>query len=178
MGKSRYRFQSDYPGPYFVTCTIIKWIALLGNPDISKIVLDSIKFIIENNRIQLHGYVIMHNHLHLIASGKSIQAEMRNFKSYTARQIVEYLQEKGNTHVLDLLHFFKKRHKIGQDFQVWEEGSHPQLITSVEMLNQKLEYIHYNPVKADFVDDPAYWKHSSYRYYLQGECELPIVMVE
>lgn len=157
-----------------MTCTFIKWIALFGNPDIAGIVLDSLKYMITNKRIELHGYVMMHNHLHLIASGELISTEIKKFKSYTARQIVDYLQKKGYHSVLDQLQHFKKQHKTDQKYQVWEEGSHPQVISSMEMMKQKLDYIHFNPVKAGFVDKPVHWKHSSYRYYLGMESELPI----
>jgi hypothetical protein len=40
------------------------------------------------------------------------------------------------------------------------------LITSEAMLQQKVEYIHNNPVKRGYVDDPAHWRYSSYRNYV------------
>jgi hypothetical protein len=64
-----------------MTCTVIKWMALLGNPSIAGIVLDSLRFMITERQIQLHGYVLMHNHLHLIASGEFFETDIKKFKS-------------------------------------------------------------------------------------------------
>ena len=60
---------------------------------------------------------------------------------------------------------FKKHHKSNRDYQPWEEGSHPQLIESEDVLRQKLEYIHNNPVKRGYVDRPEDWRYSSARIY-------------
>jgi hypothetical protein len=62
----------------------------------------------------------------------------------------------------------KLSHKTGQRYQLWQEGSHPQMIGSEPMLRQKIDYIHNNPVRRGYVEDPAYWRYSSYRDY-QGE---------
>jgi hypothetical protein len=62
---------------------------------------------------------------------------------------------------LDLLSFYKKRHKTESEYQVWQEGFHPQQIKSLKILNQKIEYIHYNPVKSGLVADPEHWIYNS-----------------
>jgi hypothetical protein len=59
-------------------------------------------------------------------------------------------------------------------YQFWQEGSHPQLIQDDAMLFNKLEYIHENPVRRGYVDDPADWRYSSYRNYMELEAVLPI----
>lgn len=75
------------------------------------------------------------------------------------------LKRRNASSLLDQLHFFKDRHKTDRDFQLWQEGSHPQQITSDEMMRQKIEYIHCNPVKRGYVDDPVHWRYSSARNY-------------
>jgi putative transposase len=46
-----------------------------------------------------------------------------------------------------------------------------------EMFRQKLDYIHNNPVRRGYVDDPAYWRYSSYRNYmgLSGLLEVELI---
>jgi hypothetical protein len=39
------------------------------------------------------------------------------------------------------------------------------LIQNKEMMRQKVEYIHDNPVKRGFVDEPVHWRYSSARNY-------------
>ena len=53
-------------------------------------------------------------------------------------------------HLLQQLAFFRKQHKADRDYQLWEEGSHPQMIEDETVLRQKLEYIHQNPVKRGY----------------------------
>jgi putative transposase len=67
--------------------------------------------------------------------------------------------------LLHQLRMAKRRHKTHSEYQVWEEGSHPQQIATDEMMRQKLEYIHGNPVARGYVDDPTHWRMSSARIY-------------
>ena len=73
--------------------------------------------------------------------------------------------------------FYKKRHKTDQEHQVWEEGSHPEAIIDEKMLNQKLDYIHYNPIRRGYVEDPAHWRYSSFKNYIGEEGLLPIKII-
>jgi hypothetical protein len=84
---------------------------------------------------------------------------------YTARQIIDLLEARGATVLLRQLRALKRRHKTESDYQVWEEGSMPKQIDSDDMMLQKLEYIHNNPVKRGYVDDPVHWRYSSARNY-------------
>ena len=68
--------------------------------------------------------------------------------------------------LLSQLEWHKHRHKTDSRFQLWQEGSHPQHIQSDEMMVQKLEYIHNNPVERGYVDDPIHWRYSSARNYM------------
>ena len=70
---------------------------------------------------------------------------------------------------INLLKFYKKRHKRDSQYQLWQEGFHPKQITSDEMFRQKVEYIHYNPVKRGYVELPEYWRYSSAGDILSGE---------
>ena len=67
--------------------------------------------------------------------------------------------------MLDLLARLKRSHKTESDYQVWEEGNHPQLIETESVMRQKLDYIHQNPVKRGYVDRPEHWRYSSARNY-------------
>jgi putative transposase len=65
-----------------------------------------------------------------------------------------------------MLRLFKGEGKVASTFQVWEEGSHPQRIEHEDVMRQKLDYLHYNPVKRGYVDRPEHWRWSSARDYL------------
>jgi len=77
--------------------------------------------------------------------------------------------------LLKWLRLLKARHKHDREYQVWQEGSHPQQIGDDEMMRQKLEYIHDNPVKRGYVDEPTHWRHSSARNYAGLPGLFPVV---
>ena len=173
MGRSRYRVIGSQP--HFMTCTIVEWIPLFSNPHLANLLLDSLRFLQDQDRLTLHSYVIMENHLHLIASAEDLSRQISQFKSFTARSIVDWLRsDSPNSYWLQRLARAKLDHKTGQRYQVWQEGSHPQVIMSEDILRQKIEYIHNNPVKRGYVDDPAHWRYSSYRDYMGETGLLPV----
>ena len=94
---------------------------------------------------------------------------MQRFKSYSAKEIIAYLEQRQATNTLELLALFKRRHKTESTYQVWEEGNHPQIIETETVMRQKLEYIHQNPVKRGYVDLPEHWRYSSARNYAGQE---------
>jgi putative transposase len=110
-------------------------------------------------------FVILENHLHLIAQSPDLPAEIGSFKSWTAKRLLDVLKEQRAERILKQLAFYKKAHKHDRDYQVWEEGSHPEQIQSHAMMLQKIEYIHQNPVKRGYVDNPVHWRNSSARIY-------------
>ena len=89
MGRSRFTVINE--SPHFLTCTVVNWIPLFSDPYIAKLLLDSLSFLQNQQRLKLFAYVIMENHLHLLASAAELSKEIGNFKSFTARQIVDYL---------------------------------------------------------------------------------------
>ncbi|MDZ7808646.1 MAG: hypothetical protein U5K71_16280 [Gracilimonas sp.] len=97
-------------------------------------------------------------------------------KSFTARQILEILESNGHTRWLEKLKWNKRSYKVGRTFQVWQEGLHPKQLSTVEMVNQKIEYIHANPVKSGFVDKPSDWRYSSARNYVGMEGIIPVTL--
>ena len=177
MGRSRYRAIASYP--HFITCSITEWMPIFSKPELVAIAFKSLSFLQDQRRLILHGYVFMENHCHLIVSGERLTKDVGYFKSFTARSIVDWLkQHQPHGYWLKQLERAKARHKTQQRYQVWQEGCHPQGITSAAMLQQKLDYIHNNPVKRGYVDDPAHWRYSSYRNYMGQGGVLTVTILE
>jgi REP element-mobilizing transposase RayT len=164
MTRSRYRIYEDYY-PYFLTCTVVGWLPVFTRPEAVQVIYDSWRFLGDANRLIIYGYVILENHLHLIASSPDLAKEVGDFKSFTARQIIDLLETKRARTLLKLLRFLKARHKTDRIYQLWQEGSHPQQIQNEAIMRQKLEYMHNNPVERGYVDEPTHWRHSSARNY-------------
>ncbi len=173
MSRTRYRIFNDRY-PHFMTDTVVAWLPIFTRPNLAQIIFESWQFLQRERGILIFGYVIMENHLHWIASGDDLADQVKRFKSYTARRIIDELEHSGYGTLLQELQYFKLRHKIDQKYQLWQEGSHPKQIENDEMMLQKLEYMHNNPVRRGYVDDPLHWRYSSARNYagLPGMIEI------
>jgi REP-associated tyrosine transposase len=174
MTGSRYSIFEDEP-PYFLTCTVVAWLPVFARPNFVEIIFDSWRFLQKERRVRIFGDVLLENHLHWIASGHDLSDQVSRFKSYTARRIIDGLEQCGFTTLLEELRFFKLRHKTDQTHQLWQEGSHPQQIQNDEMMTQKVEYMHLNPVRRGYVDDPLHWRYSSARNYAEREGSIEVV---
>ena len=173
MGRSRYKIY-EQQAPHFLTCTINNWIPIFTRPVTVQVILDALAYRQEQRDLKIYAYVILENHLHLIVQSQALQAEISSFKSWTAKCLLEVLKTQGAERILKQLAFYKKAHKTDREYQVWEEGSHPQQIQNDEMMRQKIEYIHNNPVKRGYVDDPVHWRYSSARNYAGEDGVLKI----
>ena len=169
MGRSRYKI-TDVTQPHFITCTVLHWIPVFTRPETVTIILDSLRHLQKGSLI-LYAYVILENHLHIVAQSEQLDKKIARFKFYTASQILLYLKQNNVKSILDQLAFYKKAHKSDRDYQFWQEGIHPELIQTNEMMQQKINYVHNNPVKRGYVDEAEHWRYSSARVY-SGESGL------
>jgi len=172
--RSRYKiFESEYP--YFMTCTIVGWLPVFTRQEAVQVIFDSWRFLHENDRLEIYGYVILENHLHLVAAANDLSKEIGDFKSFTARRIIDLLHERNARTLLDQLSWHKARHKTDREFQLWQEGSHPQQVQTSDVMRQKLEYMHQNPVARGYVDEAVHWRYSSARNYAGMAGLFPVV---
>ena len=171
--RSRYKI-IDEEGLYFITSTIVEWIPVFTRANYFQIITDSLSFCRQNKGLQIFAYVVMDNHLHLIVSSPNLSEILRDFKSFTAKEILKLARKENKRWLLNQLEYYKKRHKKGSTHQVWQEGVHPQKILSETTLREKLNYIHNNPVRAGYVEKPEHWIYSSATNYLVGRGFLEI----
>jgi putative transposase len=166
--RSRYTIR-DPNFPYFITCTVVKWIPLFTRKPYLDILTDSLQFCRQHKALKLYAYVILDNHLHLVVAGNRLTDIIRDFKSYTGKALIARLEQDQKTWVLNQLQYYKQSTKTRSDYQIWQEGFHPQQIVSEEMLRQKIDYLHHNPVRAGLVERPEDWVYSSARDYAGGK---------
>lgn len=99
MSRDRYKIFEDRH-PHFLTSTVVNWLPIFGNPPVAQIVLDSLQFLQRHNRLTIYAYVILENHLHLVASADNLRKEIANFRSYTARQIIDCYKAQNAQYIL------------------------------------------------------------------------------
>jgi len=169
MGRSRYKIIGPKQ-PHFVTFTVLHWIPVFTRQSTVEILLESLRFLGAEG-LKIYAYVVLENHCHFILQSDSLDKDIARFKSWTAKQLIQYLVENNVRQILDQLAFYKKAHKQDRTYQFWQEGVHPEMIQSDDMMRQKIDYIHHNPVKRGYVDQAEHWRYSSARDYV-GEAGL------
>ncbi len=164
MGRSRYTI-TEPDKPHFMTCTVLEWLPVFTRPETVQIVLDCWCYQRKYEDLRLYGYVVLENHLHFIAQAENLNKCVSSFKSFTARKIIDHLQARRVERLLTHLRFFKSAHKVDREYQFWQEGFHAELVFSEAMMREKLDYIHFNPVKRGYVNLPEHWRYSSASNY-------------
>ena len=154
--------------PQFFTATILEWKPLLQEDTYKEIILSSLRFLVDNNRIAVYGFVIMPNHIHLIwhiAEGHKREEVQRDFLKYTAQQIKWNLMKSNPA----LLEHFRVNAK-DRIYQIWERNPLTVDIYTGKVLLQKLNYIHNNPLqdKWRLCTLPEAYPWSSARFYHTG----------
>lgn len=166
--RTRYSFV-ERDGAYFVTSTVVEWLPAFSYAADFQILLESLAFCRRERGLRVYAFVLMDNHLHLVGEGPELGRTLQAFKRHTAQTLISALETGSRKWLLNQFAYYKQRHKQQSKYQVWQEGTHPQLIQSPEMLRQKIEYIHNNPVRRGWVDVPEHWRYSSARNYLLGD---------
>lgn len=165
----------SYIETYFSTYTILYWKKLLENDVYKSIILNSLKFLVANKRVLLYGYVIMPNHIHLIwhiSEPYILPQVQRDFLKFTGQQILFNLKDIKDEALSNLWVGAKDR-----NYQVWERSGLSVKISSQKILEQKLKYIHNNPLQEKWnlaVSEDEY-KFSSSNFYLTGIDDLGIL---
>jgi REP element-mobilizing transposase RayT len=161
---------------YFVTASIVEWIHIFKYEKYASIVLSSLQWLQTQNKILLFAFVIMPSHLHLILKPiqKSIGEILQDFGSFTAHEILKQARKDNKTEWLNC--FQKNRRDIRHEHSIWQDIQ-AKNIYSMEFLEQKMEYIHQNPIAKDWnlVKDRADYLFSSAGYYDYGR--KPIIQI-
>jgi len=183
---TKYKFD-DREGVYFITSTVVDWIDVFTRDIYRDILLDSFRFCQKNQNLQLHAWVLMPNHFHLICSfinNADPGLGIRNIKSFTAMKIIDAIiknpHESRKEWMLDLFEKNGQRMKSNFRFQFWQHENQPTLLDTKEKYNQRLVYLHENPERAGFVKQPQDWKYSSaIDYYTEnGKGLLELVRLD
>ena len=182
MSTSGYKVRNQ-KGIYYLTFTVVYWIDLFSRHNYRDILIDSLKYCQQEKQLIIYGYVIMSNHIHLIVQSENgkLSEIIRDFKSFTSKRIIETITEYPESRREWMLSMFEraaKKHKRNTKYQVWKHENHPIELESNEFLNQKLEYIHMNPVRACLVQNPEDYLYSSAGTYAEMPGLLEISKIE
>jgi len=167
---------------YFLTLTVVNWVDVFSRKNHRDAIIESIKYCQENKGLVIFAYVIMTNHIHLIANTNEpflLKDVMRDFKKYTSKKITEQIREEPESRREWMMAIFAlKATSKHKDYKFWEEGSHAIELYSEKFIWDKINYIHNNPVRAGFVKHPQEWIYSSASNYYGLESIMEIICLE
>jgi REP element-mobilizing transposase RayT len=156
---------------HFLTITAVEWIDIFTKPEYFKIIADSLTFCRKNKGLLLFDFVIMTNHLHLLAKAKEeakLSSIIQDFKRHTSREILKQLANDNRRYILNLIKNSFKR-KSGVDRQLWQRENYPVPIISEKFYFEKARYILNNPIRKGYVRQPEDWVYSSAKYRLYNQ---------
>ncbi|GAA4839071.1 REP-associated tyrosine transposase [Algivirga pacifica] len=178
-----YKIQND-ENYYFVTFTVIQWIDVFSRAEYRNIFIDSIKYCQQNKGLLVGAWCIMSNHVHLIISSDGtypLSGIIRDLKRHTSSTIRKAIESSKTESRKKWMLWIMKRagtfNANNKDFQFWIQDNHPIQLTSIKFIQQRLRYIHYNPVKAGYVENPEDWIDSSAGDYMNKKGKIDITFL-
>ncbi|MGK7391058.1 MAG: transposase [Candidatus Cyclobacteriaceae bacterium M2_1C_046] len=160
---------------YFWTSSIYQWDHLLKERSYKDLILQSLSFLVAKNKIAVYAFVIMPNHIHLIWELLTLNGKEKpnaSFHKYTAHKFQEELKKYDN----DLLKRFKVK-EPERKYRFWNRDPLATLMYSKEIVEQKLDYIHLNPLQEhwNLVKSPEEYYFSSAAFYEADRNNFPFL---
>ena len=180
----KYKFY-DPDAMYFVSFAVVNWIDVFIRAIYKHKFLESIEYCQNKKGLVLHAWVLMPSHAHLIISrnkSNALEDILRDFKKFTSSEIFKLIkenqQESRREWMLDMFEEAGRKNVNNTYHQFWQQNNHPIELSSNFMIEQRLNYLHNNPVKAEFVEKPEDYLYSSARDYAGIPGLLKIVPIE
>lgn len=152
MSGDRYKI-TEQNSIHFLTFTIVDWIDVFTRIDYKQSIVQSLNYCIHHKGLEVYAWVLMTNHMHLIARAKTnyhLSEIIRDFKKFTSKEIVGFIQTIPESRREWLLHKFEYHaHSTGraENYKMWSDDNHTICLEGSHLFAQKLDYIHQNPVK-------------------------------
>jgi REP element-mobilizing transposase RayT len=168
---------------YYITLQVVDWIDIFSRQKYRDIIIENLTYCQKNKGLDIFAWVIMSNHIHLIVRSETaeLSATLRDFKSYTSKVILEEIKTSSESRKDWMLQLFKDaafKHVRNSEYQFWTHENHAEILHSNKFIQQKLGYIHNNPVRAGIVFNAEEYKYSSAIDYADGKGLLEVILIE
>ncbi len=152
---------------YFCTLTVVGWADVFTRKRNAEVIIESLAYCQKAKGLELFAYVLMPSHLHLIGRVQEgrLSDVLRDFKSFTAKRLLELIaNEPGESRREWLMRLFREAAEgtnQNKELMFWQKTNHPIEITHEAMYDQKVAYMHNNPVEEGLVTLPEHYAWSS-----------------
>ena len=159
---------------WFITFTCYDWLPLFEITQSYDLIYNWLKLINNKYQVKTLAFVIMPNHVHVLIYLTNFDINLNtllsNGKRFMAYELVKRLINNQENILLNKLSgaCSEKEKAKGQKHKVFEPSFDAKEIYSLEFLNQKLDYIHHNPVsgKWNLAREYTDYIHSSAAFYI------------
>ena len=161
----------DQQAIHFITFAVVEWVDVFTRKAYRDILIDSLGYCQQQKGLVLHAWCIMSNHVHLLASANNgnMSDILRDFKKFTAKQVIAAIQTNEHESRKNwMLHLFKQAGEASTrntTYQFWRHDNGPKECYGPAFTVQKITYIHNNPVAAGLVEKAEDYLYSSARDY-------------
>lgn len=159
--------KSNSDRSFFVTLTVAGWIDVFTRNEYCDEIIKNLEYCRQHKGLKVYAYCIMSSHIHLIIANddERLPDILRDFKSYTAKRLLTMIAnnpfESRREWLLYLFEFFGKNSAQNKEYQFWQKTNHPTELFTNTVFDQKMDYIHCNPVTALLVNDESSYVYSS-----------------
>ena len=167
-------------GMYFISFAVINWIDIFIRQQYFELICDSLEYCIKNKGMVVYAYCIMPSHIHMIfsdnnANPSKLLGEFKTFTSKNMRKEIENnIYESRKEWILWMMKKAGVKNSNVKNYQFWQQNNQPMELWSNKFIDQKVDYIHNNPIKAGFVEEAEHWKYSSAIDYSGGKGRIKI----
>ena len=170
MSSENYRIAKQ-DAVYFLTFTVVEWVDVFTRQSYRSIIAESLDYCRKHKGLKLNAWCLMTNHMHLVCSIElpfRMTDFLRDFKKFTAKAVLDQIQTMAESRRDWLLYRFEFAGKFDnriEKYRFWQDKSHPVELTTTEMIDQRINYIHENPVRSGLVARSEEYLYSSARNY-------------
>jgi putative transposase len=161
----KYKIYPD--GLFFITMTVVGWIDFFTRANYCDEYIFNLNYCIDNKGLKVFAFVIMPSHVHLVVKVENghLSDVLRDFKSHASKRFVKLVEDSSTESrkewLLYMFKFFGNGNKHNVKYQFWQQKNHAFDLFSNKFIDQKINYIHANPVKARIVNEPHHYVYSS-----------------
>ena len=159
-------------GVYFISFAVVEWLDVFIRNEYKNIVIDSLHYCQREKGMEVFAWCIMTNHVHLIfrsIKGQKPELLIGDLKRFTSQAIVKAIIENPRESRKEILleQFLKAGAKSSnvKKYQFWRHDNKPIELWNNKVIDEKINYIHYNPVEEGLVFRPEDYVYSSARDY-------------
>jgi REP element-mobilizing transposase RayT len=169
---------------FFITITTVGWIDVFTRVNQKYVIINALQYCQQNKGLEIYCYCLMSSHIHLLCKATNsfiLSDVIRDFKKFTSKKILQTIIEEPESRREWMMDYFQKacQHlKREQQYKVWQDGYHAEIVETNWFIKQKVNYIHNNPVKDKIVSFPEDYYFSSARNYAGLDNELLVILLD